>query len=92
MDIGLENLYVDIGTEKAYWRNDAKTLYPVPASDSREHKSLPYFRPKWLRPILNIRSRKLHPIRAVLYQCSLHVYSYFEKGCRKKCARNNPKR
>ena len=23
---------------------------------------------------------------------SIYVYSYFEKGCRKKCARDNPER
>ena len=42
---------------------------------------------RMLSPALSITSRQRSVVKKFSHEV---VYSYFEKGCRKKCARDNP--
>ena len=42
--------------------------------------------------LMNVIGPRLAQSRLFLTESLLAVYSYFEKGCRKKCARDNPER
>ena len=51
----------------------------------------------WAEALSSIRFKEYYGMPSghkhdPIYSLSIHVYSYFEKGCRKKCVRDNPER